>query len=479
MYCLYNGEYGEHDLSDVAGLEATIEMQKTAYAKYIGTIVGDFTVLGIEYDWGMHMQRWHLKCNLGGEESYKYCSNDWRRGKGGSRQCKECRELEKVLKQMSEQTQKTIAKRSKDYSNHPVIGTDVEGYHVVEYVPKNQFRVECIQCGKKRLFKCVEVLRGNLTHCNHVQVNDYSDPKWIGVRNGHLTALEHHGKYFLAKCDCGNVVNVRGVEMFRHHTATSCKEKDCPYSLTKEESKERRDKGLDYEHKAVEFFRSHGFKVDETPDIGDYGVDMIFYHDDYKIAVQCKRTIAPANVSAVQQVYAGGRYYDCNAFLVMSPSGFTVNAIKLAAKLGVVLGQHQISFEDFENARESCAALIETLPTLKCRRKYEESQWEIDGVTKNAYEWCEEYNINRSTVDSRLRRGMSLKDALSTPIKSRSTAVYEAFGERGTLTLLCERYGMREQTVLYRMKYRGMSLEEALTTPKCTNGRKPVSELKA
>lgn len=28
MYCLYNGEYGEHDLSDVAGLEATIEMQK-------------------------------------------------------------------------------------------------------------------------------------------------------------------------------------------------------------------------------------------------------------------------------------------------------------------------------------------------------------------------------------------------------------------------------------------------------------------
>lgn len=42
---------------------------------------------------------------------------------------------------------------------------------------------------------------------------------------------------------------------------------------------------------------------------------------------------------------------------------------------------------------------------------------EIDGESKTIKEWCKRLNINRSTVYGRLRRGMNLKDALTTPVK--------------------------------------------------------------
>lgn len=39
----------------------------------------------------------------------------------------------------------------------------------------------------------------------------------------------------------------------------------------------------------------------------------------------------------------------------------------------------------------------------------------IDGVTKNWIDWCRFYSIPESTVRNRVNRGMSVKDALTTP----------------------------------------------------------------
>lgn len=97
MYCLFNGEYGEHDLSFIPGLEkpgGILQEQEKQYQRYKGMVVGDFVCLDVEYDWGKRDQRWKIKCNLCGKESYQYHTNDWRRGKGRSLFC-ECRKQKK------------------------------------------------------------------------------------------------------------------------------------------------------------------------------------------------------------------------------------------------------------------------------------------------------------------------------------------------------------------------------------------------
>jgi hypothetical protein len=41
--------------------------------------------------------------------------------------------------------------------------------------------------------------------------------------------------------------------------------------------------------------------------------------------------------------------------------------------------------------------------------------WEVDGVSKPAREWCEEYKIGYSQVQRRMRQGLSVKQALTFP----------------------------------------------------------------
>ena len=42
---------------------------------------------------------------------------------------------------------------------------------------------------------------------------------------------------------------------------------------------------------------------------------------------------------------------------------------------------------------------------------------EINGKTKCLNEWCRHYQLNRSTVKSRVRAGRSIEDALTTPVQ--------------------------------------------------------------
>ena len=42
---------------------------------------------------------------------------------------------------------------------------------------------------------------------------------------------------------------------------------------------------------------------------------------------------------------------------------------------------------------------------------------EINGETKCLNEWCRYYQLNRSTVKSRVRAGRSIEDALTTPVQ--------------------------------------------------------------
>lgn len=54
MYCLWDGEYGEHDIAGMystkSSSEKNIERMELEYEKWCGVVVGDFTCDKVEYD---------------------------------------------------------------------------------------------------------------------------------------------------------------------------------------------------------------------------------------------------------------------------------------------------------------------------------------------------------------------------------------------------------------------------------------------
>ena len=96
--------------------------------------------------------------------------------------------------------------------------------------------------------------------------------------------------------------------------------------------------GHKFEYKCARMLRRKGFHhVEVTKKSGDQGVDIIAYKHFSKYAVQCKYYSYPVGNKAVQEVYAGGKYYDCDRCIVMTNGTFTKAAISAANKLDVKL----------------------------------------------------------------------------------------------------------------------------------------------
>ena len=464
MYCLYNGEYGEHDLSHIGSLEAILQRQNNSYSKFEGLVVGDFTIVKVEYDWGRKTQVAEVKCN--------YCNNvktisgniaSWCKGKGTSRRC-ECYKN----RSSNDKANKPAKPKTVPLSDPSWVGQECSGWRILSYCGDSQFLVECVHCGRTKKVKSYQFKKGTLLKCNHIKINNYLSPEWIGKRVGHLTVVEHKQQHFLAECDCGNRIEVRGTDLFRKKSITTCRDRDCPYyqeQYSKSAVAKRRVNGLSYEHSVRDLFEENGYSIIKTPDCGDYGVDFIVaLSGDSKLAIQCKRHNAPSSVRSIQEVYAGGRYYDCTKFAVVSPSGFTANAINMAARLGVYCAIHKFSFEELEEITTHSQRLLDTLPAINVekRRGSSKIQWTIDGETKTADEWCMQYGVSRGTVSSRVKRGYSIEEAVKLSTKWSRGKVYEVNGDRGTLRQLCEKYDVIPETVMYRMQHRNMSLGQAL-----------------
>ena len=196
LYCLWNGEYGEHDLSHINGLEHILLNQKKIYPQYLGIVIGDFTVVDVEYDWGKRDQRWKIKCNVCGEESYRYHTGDWRRGKGGKTTCHCVKDAKKAAIKSGKRQRAEIIKEE--------IGKKYGKFEVIDYKGFDTCKVRCTLCGaiRSKGIKISKLCNGEYPVCDCGKPH-YGDPKWIGARVGHLTVTQHAGHYFLCKCDCG------------------------------------------------------------------------------------------------------------------------------------------------------------------------------------------------------------------------------------------------------------------------------------
>lgn len=95
--------------------------------------------------------------------------------------------------------------------------------------------------------------------------------------------------------------------------------------------------GIGFEHSCLAALKQSGWEGNLTKSSGDQGVDIIVRKGDRSVAIQCKNYKTPVGNGAVQEVHAGKAFYEAEFAVVVSPSGFTVSAVQLAQKLGVLL----------------------------------------------------------------------------------------------------------------------------------------------
>ena len=84
---------------------------------------------------------------------------------------------------------------------------------------------------------------------------------------------------------------------------------------------------------------------------------------------------------------------------------------------------------------------------------------------------CRKAGRRMSVVKSRMKKGLSFDDAVAIS-QNVSKHVYTLNGETKTLKEWCRIFGFTESAILYRMKQKGMSFEEAITMPKHQGRRK-------
>ena len=96
-------------------------------------------------------------------------------------------------------------------------------------------------------------------------------------------------------------------------------------------------KGIAFENHCMKILISKGWRVEETPKSGDQGIDLIASIEKYRLCIQCKDHKKPIGNKAVQEVSAGKKYWNGTHAILVSQSGYTKSAYKLAAANNVLL----------------------------------------------------------------------------------------------------------------------------------------------
>jgi restriction system protein len=97
--------------------------------------------------------------------------------------------------------------------------------------------------------------------------------------------------------------------------------------------------GFQFEEYLKVLFRKLGYNSTVTKKSGDFGVDLLLKGEHKRIAIQAKRYGYGNKVSikAVQEIYAGGRYYEADETWVVTNAFFTKPALELAKACNVRL----------------------------------------------------------------------------------------------------------------------------------------------
>lgn len=88
--------------------------------------------------------------------------------------------------------------------------------------------------------------------------------------------------------------------------------------------------GREFENYLGVLLKGLGYSVNVTKESGDYGADLVISKDGKKIVVQAKRYSKNVSLKAVQEAVAAKAHYGAVEAWVVTNSGFTEAALKLA-----------------------------------------------------------------------------------------------------------------------------------------------------
>ncbi|MBO2942792.1 restriction endonuclease [Paenibacillus sp. F411] len=114
--------------------------------------------------------------------------------------------------------------------------------------------------------------------------------------------------------------------------------------------------GVQFERYLGHLFRSQGYKAEVTQAAGDYGADLVLSKDGKRIVVQAKRYSKNVGLKAVQEAYGAIALYKASEAWVVSNSGYTEPAYKLAKSNGVRLVNRDELIEMLIQMKEKMSA---------------------------------------------------------------------------------------------------------------------------
>ena len=106
--------------------------------------------------------------------------------------------------------------------------------------------------------------------------------------------------------------------------------------------------GHQFEYFLGDLFKKLGYKVINTKLSGDQGADIIIEKFKEKTAVQAKNYTHPVSNSAIQEVVAAKKHYDCQKAMVVTTSSYTKSAISLAKSNNVELWDKKRLLKEIE-----------------------------------------------------------------------------------------------------------------------------------
>lgn len=96
--------------------------------------------------------------------------------------------------------------------------------------------------------------------------------------------------------------------------------------------------GYDFEQECARYLELNDFEgIEITKASGDQGIDIIAWKAGKKYGIQCKYYKGSVGNKAVQEAFAGSKYYNCDVAVVMSTGKFTSSAVELANQINVLL----------------------------------------------------------------------------------------------------------------------------------------------
>ena len=96
--------------------------------------------------------------------------------------------------------------------------------------------------------------------------------------------------------------------------------------------------GWEFEEYIAELLSRDGYiHVEVTRGSGDQGVDVLAQRAGVSYAVQCKHYAGKIPNKAVQEAYAGAKFYGCDVPVVLTNSYFSPSALELGDEIGVEL----------------------------------------------------------------------------------------------------------------------------------------------